>query len=61
MCLGQNDQKDLLTPIRKSEGDGLLMEAIDEAIGRKPKGHDFIIDRMGSVPAVARHMSVTGG
>jgi cyclic pyranopterin phosphate synthase len=61
MCLGQNDKKDLLTPIRKSEGDDLLMEAIDEAIGRKPKGHDFIIDRMGSAPAVARHMSVTGG
>jgi cyclic pyranopterin phosphate synthase len=61
MCLGQNDQKDLLAPIRKSEGDDLLMEAIDEAIGRKPKGHDFIIDRMGAAPAVARHMSVTGG
>ena len=61
MCLGQNDQKDLITPIRRSEGDDLLMEAIDEAIGRKPKGHDFIIDRMGSAPAVARHMSVTGG
>jgi len=61
MCLGQNDQKDLLAPIRRSEGDDLLMEAIDEAIGRKPKGHDFIIDRMGSAPAVARHMSVTGG
>ena len=61
MCLGQNDQKDLITPIRKSEDDGLLMEAIDEAIGRKPKGHDFIIDRVGSTPAVARHMSVTGG
>jgi cyclic pyranopterin phosphate synthase len=61
MCLGQNDQKDLLDPIRRSAGDDLLMEAIDEAIGRKPKGHDFIIDRMGSAPAVARHMSVTGG
>ena len=61
MCLGQNDQKDLLAPIRKSEGDDLLMEAIDEAIGRKPKGHDFIIDRMGAAPAVTRHMSVTGG
>tara|TARA_B110000902_G_scaffold186940_1_gene211558 strand:- start:296 stop:481 length:186 start_codon:yes stop_codon:yes gene_type:complete len=61
MCLGQNDQKDLITPIRRSESDDLLMEAIDEAIGRKPKGHDFIIDRMGSAPAVARHMSVTGG
>ena len=62
MCLGQNDRKDLLAPMRKQpESDDLLMEAIDEAIGRKPKGHDFIIDRMGSAPAVARHMSVTGG
>jgi cyclic pyranopterin phosphate synthase len=61
MCLGQEDQKDLLSPIRMSEGDDLLMEAIDEAIGRKPKGHDFIIDRQGAAPAVARHMSVTGG
>ena len=61
MCLGQNDKKDLLTPIRKSKDNDLLMEAIDEAIGRKPKGHDFIIDRIGAAPAVARHMSVTGG
>ena len=61
MCLGQDDEKDLLTPIRTSEGDELLMSAIDEAIGRKPKGHDFIIDRVGAAPAVSRHMSVTGG
>jgi cyclic pyranopterin phosphate synthase len=61
MCLGQNDQKDLLSPIRKSGNDDLLMAAIDEAIGRKPKGHDFVIGRIGAAPAVARHMSVTGG
>ncbi|MBT7268504.1 MAG: GTP 3',8-cyclase MoaA [Rhodospirillaceae bacterium] len=61
MCLGQDDQKDLLSPLRMSEGDDLLMAAIDEAIGNKPKGHDFIIDRQGAAPAVARHMSVTGG
>ena len=61
MCLGQDDEKDLITPLRKSEGDDLLMHAIDEAIGRKPKGHDFIIDRLGNAPAVNRHMSVTGG
>jgi len=61
MCLGQDDEKDLLTPIRMSESDELLMSAIDEAIGRKPKGHDFIIDRVGAAPAVSRHMSVTGG
>jgi cyclic pyranopterin phosphate synthase len=32
-----------------------------EAIARKPKGHDFVIDRRTKQPAVARHMSVTGG
>ena len=35
--------------------------AIDEAIARKPKGHDFVIDRDHSGPALARHMNVTGG
>lgn len=61
MCLGQNDEKDLLSAIRISEGDDILMSAIDEAIGRKPKGHDFIIDRANAAPAISRHMSVTGG
>ncbi len=61
MCLGQEDAADLRTPIRASEDDALLNAAIDEAIGRKPKGHDFIIDRRDSAPAVGRHMSVTGG
>ena len=61
MCLGQEDAADLRTPLRMSEGDDRLMEAIDEAIGRKPKGHDFVIDRAGADPAVDRHMSVTGG
>ncbi|WP_337183218.1 GTP 3',8-cyclase MoaA [Shinella sp.] len=60
MCLGQNDAADLRLPLRASEDDALLSQAIDEAIGRKPKGHDFIIDRRNR-PAVARHMSVTGG
>jgi cyclic pyranopterin phosphate synthase len=61
MCLGQEDAADLRTPLRLSEADGLLDAAILEAIGRKPKGHDFIIDRRRRQPAVARHMSVTGG
>lgn len=60
MCLGQNDQADLITPLRQSEDDDLLTQAIEEAISRKPKGHDFVIDR-NSGPAVSRHMSVTGG
>jgi GTP 3',8-cyclase len=61
MCLGQEDAADLRAPLRASEGNELLSHAIDEAIGRKPKGHDFIIDRRTSRPAVSRHMSVTGG
>ena len=61
MCLGQDDSADLRAPLRASEGDELIARAIDEAIGRKPKGHDFIIDRRTKRPAVARHMSVTGG
>ncbi len=61
MCLGQEDAADLRAPLRASEGNDLVSRAIDEAIGRKPKGHDFIIDRRTSRPAVSRHMSVTGG
>ncbi|MFZ1681074.1 MAG: GTP 3',8-cyclase MoaA [Rhizobiaceae bacterium] len=61
MCLGQDDAADLRAPLRASESDEPLMAAIDEAIGRKPKGHDFVIDRATKRPAVARHMSVTGG
>jgi GTP 3',8-cyclase len=61
MCLGQEDAADLRAPLRASESDERLDRAIDEAIARKPKGHDFIIDRATSRPAVGRHMSVTGG
>ena len=61
MCLGQEDAADLRAPLRASEGNDLLMQAIDEAIARKPKGHDFVIDRRTSRPSVRRHMSVTGG
>ena len=61
MCLGQNDDADLRTVLRASDEDARLDEAIDEAIARKPKGHDFIIDRRHKAPALARHMSVTGG
>jgi GTP 3',8-cyclase len=61
MCLGQNDVADLRRPLRASPDDALLAAAIDEAISRKPKGHDFIIDRRHDRPAVARPMSLTGG
>ncbi len=61
MCLGQQDKADLKTPLRKSENDQLLKEAINEAILRKPKGHDFVIERKESEQFVPRHMNVTGG
>ncbi len=62
MCLGQEDSADLKEVIRAENGLEKLDAAIDEAIGRKPKGHDFIIDRNSDDrPAVSRHMSVTGG
>jgi cyclic pyranopterin phosphate synthase len=61
MCLGQHDSADLRAPLRASGSDTLLDAAIAEAIARKPKGHDFIIDRRHAQSAVSRHMSVTGG
>ena len=60
MCLGQEDAADLRTPLRASEGNEVLDAAIEEAIARKPKGHDFVIDRRHRRPALSRHMSVTG-
>jgi cyclic pyranopterin phosphate synthase len=60
-CLGQEDASDLRKPLRASPDNTLLSAAIDRAIGLKPKGHDFIIDRRHNRPSVSRHMSVTGG
>ncbi|MDA9494686.1 MULTISPECIES: GTP 3',8-cyclase MoaA [unclassified Bradyrhizobium] len=60
-CLGHEDASDLRKPLRASDDDMLLADAIDRAIGLKPKGHDFIIDRRHNRPSVSRHMSVTGG
>ena len=61
MCLGKDDAADLRAPLRSSEGNEQLHLAIEEAISRKPKGHDFLIDRDNTNPAVKRHMSTTGG
>ncbi len=62
MCLGQDDAADLRSVMRANPGDDTALQAaITGAILRKPKGHDFIIDRRTKKPAVARHMSVTGG
>ncbi|MBV8700996.1 GTP 3',8-cyclase MoaA [Bradyrhizobium sp.] len=60
-CLGHEDAADLRKPLRASADNDLLAAAIDRAIGLKPKGHDFIIDRRHNRPSVSRHMSVTGG
>ncbi|MEE3504555.1 GTP 3',8-cyclase MoaA [Acidiphilium acidophilum] len=61
MCLGQNDAADLRSVLRGSDGERVLEDAIMAAIARKPKGHDFVIDRNHNRPALARHMNVTGG
>lgn len=61
MCLGQEDAADLRAPLRETSDDGPLHAAIEAAIARKPKGHDFVIDRATQAPAVLRHMSMTGG
>jgi len=61
MCLGQQDKADLKTPLRKSENNQLLKDVIYESISRKPKGHDFVIERKENEQFVPRHMNVTGG
>jgi cyclic pyranopterin phosphate synthase len=61
MCLGQEDSADLRGVLRAGADDAALDAAIREAIARKPKGHDFVIDRRHNRPALGRHMSVTGG
>ena len=61
MCLGQNDAADFRGVLRAGADDTALEAAVLAAIARKPKGHDFVIDRRQDAPAVVRHMSVTGG
>ncbi len=62
MCLGQEDKADLRAVVRQFGNDDKALDAaLDEAIARKPKGHDFMIERRGAKPAVSRHMSMTGG
>jgi cyclic pyranopterin phosphate synthase len=59
-CLGQEDASDLRAVIRAGASDDDLIVAIRGAVDAKPKGHDFKIAR-DAAPAVARHMSTTGG
>jgi len=61
MCLGQEDSVDLREVMRADKSPAALRQAILEAVAHKPKGHDFIIDREHQRPALARHMSTTGG
>ncbi len=61
MCLGQDDAADFRRVLRGGASDDELDAAIIAAIARKPRGHDFVIDRRHDRPAVARHMSLTGG
>ena len=61
MCLGQEDSVDLREPLRSSESNNFLLDAIDTAIAHKPKGHDFIVNRPTPESSTSRHMNVTGG
>jgi cyclic pyranopterin phosphate synthase len=61
MCLGQEAAVDLRAPLRGGAGDGALYDAIDRAVGAKPKSHDFLLPVRGAAPAISRHMSMTGG
>ncbi len=61
MCLGQEDMADLRAPLRRSEDDKVLENAIRAAISLKPKGHDFDYSRQGVSGQMSRHMSHTGG
>lgn len=61
MCLGHEDSVDLRAVVRASSDDSAIDAAIDGALRAKPRAHDFRIVQRGAQPAVARHMSVTGG
>ncbi len=61
LCLGQEDSADLRAPLRMNLDDTTLEAAIRQALARKPRGHDFVIERRGAAPALARPMSATGG
>ena len=61
MCLGQDDAADLRAVLRSGGDDAALERAIRDAIARKPRGHDFVIDRRRPGAAVGRFMSLTGG
>ncbi|MCW1382579.1 GTP 3',8-cyclase MoaA [Novosphingobium sp. KCTC 2891] len=61
MCLGGEGRVDLRAALRSADPDGAVAEAFARAMGEKPEKHSFVIDRPGAAPALARHMSMTGG
>ena len=60
-CLGGTEQVDLRAALRSQDPDAALAAALDQAMRIKPERHNFAIDRSGAAPALARHMSTTGG
>ncbi|MFM2300503.1 MAG: hypothetical protein RLZZ84_239 [Pseudomonadota bacterium] len=60
-CLGGIEQVDLRAALRAEDPDAALSAALDTAMRIKPERHHFVIDRPGAAPALARHMSMTGG
>ena len=60
MCLGGEGKVDLRSALRSGDA-GALDAALDRAMRQKPERHAFAIDRPGAAPALARHMSTTGG
>ena len=55
MCLGQEDAADLRAALRASPDDALVTQAVIDAIARKPKGHDFVIERARPAGGAAPH------
>jgi len=60
-CLGGNEQVDLRAALRSDDPEAALQDALDVAMKIKPARHHFAIDKRGDAPALARHMSMTGG
>ncbi len=60
LCLGQEDRVELMPLLRANpNNDAPIIEAIQQSMRIKPKGHDFDLSR--AKPAVVRFMSHTGG
>lgn len=60
-CLGGGERVDLRAALRDEEPELALSRALDTAMRIKPQRHNFVIDGPGGVPALPRHMSMTGG